>query len=412
MIDVIKEIKGNYISNRECDFIKILFSESQKAIFDKKEKVIIYGAGSAGLDIANCLKLHEVEILCFCDQKPSYGAKLMGLEVISPEELIQNHKNTFIVIGVQRYKCEIFKFLKEQKFTRVGIIENDEQFYYYLQFPRWKIDIQSLECDSDLLNEAYDLLGDEKSKKIFIGRLSALTSYADFGLYKKIMNLSDCPKTLSITKKIFASSFENEMYFENDLIKLFDKCSLVDCGAYDGDSVFAFQNAMKLKNFQCGEIYCFEPDQSNFKKLKLNFGGAEGVTLNNSGVWDKEETLEFSSSELTYPTEAYIRQGEIDKVINVSSVDVMCKVNSIDNVIYPDKVDLIKMDVEGSELMALKGASNTILKWQPQLIISAYHKGSDIYKLVLLINKIYPKYKIYLRQFSFSWSETVAIAKV
>ena len=68
------------------------------------------------------------------------------------------------------------------------------------------------------------------------------------------------------------------------------------------------------------------------------------------------------------------------------------------------------MDVEGSESEALLGASKTIRKYNPILIISSYHKNDDMWNLPLLIKNISDNYDIFFRQFSFSWSETVLIA--
>jgi hypothetical protein len=110
-------------------------------------------------------------------------------------------------------------------------------------------------------------------------------------------------------------------------------------------------------------------------------------------------------------TEAFIVENGKDKVIHVAEGNDFVEVDTIDNLVFPNRVDVIKMDVEGSEAKALKGAVKTIKMHHPVLIISAYHKIGDLYNIVLLIKDISPAYKIYLRQFSFSWSETVLIAK-
>jgi len=120
--------------------------------------------------------------------------------------------------------------------------------------------------------------------------------------------------------------------------------------------------------------------------------------------------LEFASSDTTFVTEScVIDKSTEDKVLKHRG-NTYIKANSIDNVIYPKKVDIIKMDVEGSEANALIGSKETIRKWRPKLIISAYHKSSDLYNLPILICELCPQYKIFLRQYSFSWSETVLVA--
>jgi len=51
------------------------------------------------------------------------------------------------------------------------------------------------------------------------------------------------------------------------------------------------------------------------------------------------------------------------------------------------RVDIIKMDIEGGEYDALKGAENTLRKFQPRLMISAYHRPDDLWVLKELIQQ-------------------------
>ncbi len=60
------------------------------------------------------------------------------------------------------------------------------------------------------------------------------------------------------------------------------------------------------------------------------------------------------------------------------------------------KVDFIKMDIEGAEVPALNGANQTIKTFKPKLAISAYHKWDDLYKIPQLIHGIRNDYRYYL----------------
>ena len=61
-----------------------------------------------------------------------------------------------------------------------------------------------------------------------------------------------------------------------------------------------------------------------------------------------------------------------------------------------EKVDFIKMDIEGSEIPALIGATHTIKQHKPKLAISAYHKWDDLLLIPQLIHNIREDYKYYL----------------
>lgn len=75
-------------------------------------------------------------------------------------------------------------------------------------------------------------------------------------------------------------------------------------------------------------------------------------------------------------------------------------VRSLDSVLQGKRASFIKMDIEGSELEALKGAEETIRKWRPKLAISMYHKPEDIWELPLYVKKLVPDYRLYLRHHS------------
>ena len=55
------------------------------------------------------------------------------------------------------------------------------------------------------------------------------------------------------------------------------------------------------------------------------------------------------------------------------------------------------MDIEGAELPALKGAKNTIINDRPILMVSAYHKRDDVFKIYQFVNSIAEDYKFFFR---------------
>ena len=65
------------------------------------------------------------------------------------------------------------------------------------------------------------------------------------------------------------------------------------------------------------------------------------------------------------------------------------------------KVDYIKYDVEGAEEEGLLGAANTIMESRPDMLISAYHRSTDLFALPLLLKNLNPDYKLHLRRFPY-----------
>lgn len=75
-----------------------------------------------------------------------------------------------------------------------------------------------------------------------------------------------------------------------------------------------------------------------------------------------------------------------------------------------DKVDFIKMDIEGAELMALEGAVNTIKNHKPKLAISLYHKFDDYLAIPHFLATEFPFYDLYLDHYTLSDQETILYA--
>lgn len=168
----------------------------------------------------------------------------------------------------------------------------------------------------------------------------------------------------------------------------------VDCGAYIGDTLLAF--AQETGDFK--KAYLFEPDTSvrsvlekNVKKYKDKFCVIE------AGAYSHKAILRFCETGMGLGT-------IVDNGDNVVSVE------TIDEVVGNDKVTFIKMDIEGSELEALKGAENTIKRDKPKLAICIYHKDEDFYMIPKYIRSIVPEYKMYVRHYSDTASETVLYA--
>jgi hypothetical protein len=71
---------------------------------------------------------------------------------------------------------------------------------------------------------------------------------------------------------------------------------------------------------------------------------------------------------------------------------------------------MIKMDIEGSEADALIGASKIISQFQPKLAISIYHHPKDFWNLPLLIKRLSPKSKLYMRHYGKELADSVCYA--
>ena len=94
------------------------------------------------------------------------------------------------------------------------------------------------------------------------------------------------------------------------------------------------------------------------------------------------------------------------QMVKTMSIDDYVRINNI------EKVDFIKLDVEGCELAALMGSFETILKHKPKLAICIYHKTQDLWEIPEYIKSIMPKYKLYIDHFTINHEESILFAKI
>jgi FkbM family methyltransferase len=87
-----------------------------------------------------------------------------------------------------------------------------------------------------------------------------------------------------------------------------------------------------------------------------------------------------------------------------------CETATIDNIVEQNgipTVNFIKMDIEGAEYPALKGAESTIRKFKPKLAISLYHQVSDFSDIPRWIDGLDLGYRFYLDHHTIFENETV-----
>ncbi|MBI3723931.1 FkbM family methyltransferase [bacterium] len=75
-----------------------------------------------------------------------------------------------------------------------------------------------------------------------------------------------------------------------------------------------------------------------------------------------------------------------------------------------DRVDYIKMDIEGAEPQAIRGAAATISRFRPQLAISIYHEHRHFWEIPLQLFELCPGYRFFLKHYHFIANETVLYA--
>ncbi|MDR3038047.1 MAG: FkbM family methyltransferase, partial [Candidatus Adiutrix sp.] len=181
-----------------------------------------------------------------------------------------------------------------------------------------------------------------------------------------------------------ASYVRFPVYFSNEFLNWSARESVIDCGAYIGNTLEAF---LRLVGGQYDHYWAIEPDPANFKLLAdLVAGrGLKNITLLNKAVFSRTALLSFAGG---------LGQGSRLDESGAARVEA----EAIDNLVDRDQaISFIKMDLEGGELEALKGGAATIRKYRPKLAVCAYHRADDLLVLPAYIKELVPEYRLFLR---------------
>ncbi len=195
----------------------------------------------------------------------------------------------------------------------------------------------------------------------------------------------------------YLTTCSGNTYFE-DFLDYSDCEVFIDAGCKD------LSTTVQLAGICPGlkKVYAFEPDPDNYRKCLVNrekeHDKLPETVLFQQGVWSGRTSLKFDA--FASGGSRIAENGS--SVIDVVSIDETIKDN--------DKVTFIKMDIEGSELEALKGAKTVIQRDKPKCAICIYHKPEDMVTIPLYIKELMPEYRLYVRHYSNSEFETVLYA--
>lgn len=159
----------------------------------------------------------------------------------------------------------------------------------------------------------------------------------------------------------------------------------LDLGAYNGDTALALLDyAPNLET-----VIALEPDEKNFTKLCLNTAKAGKVEPHYGAAWSHPEVLTFRRG----GGRGIRREGK-DKTVEVMGLPP-------DSLLEGRTPDFIKFDVEGAEKQAIAGCEDSIRRYGPELQVALYHRSEDLFALPLMIHKMNPKYRFYMRRYPY-----------
>ena len=354
---------------------EILDVRDEDRFLDPSRPVLIYGTGNFATAVACALLGKGIMIAGFVETTPS-KTEWLGLPVVAAAQANLTADDQ-LAIGI--FNRDVAYDEISVSAISTGSTNIFWPFDYYGQISDdlgWRFWLASKEQASSELAEikaAFHLLSDDESRRTFSSiirfRLGLEPGYSSF-------------------------QHEETQYFCDITLPLLARADLVyvDAGAYDGDSWREL-----CKHARPTEGWLLEPDPRNYARLvELTRSDCANLRRLPLGLSDGHHVVSFSDN------------GEGSMIVSNGANHIVTA--SLDDILGGARIDFLKMDIEGSEIAALHGARETIVRSRPVMCISLYHRPADLWQIPLLINSMVGDYAFAVRQHMFNSFESVLYA--
>lgn len=349
-----------------------------------ERKLVVYGCGD-GLITFSVFVLEKFDLRpeVLLDTRFAEPTTLDGIPAMAPADYrptreLLDDAVAVITVGKTRYHADIIATLRALGFQRI-VLAMDIYEYHLSHAPRGfeQLGPAYFRDRAADIRAAYALLADDASCEVFT----------------QVLHTHVARMPLPIRHEPLA-----DQYFPRDLSLGRGVSRLINCGAYDGDTV----RQLHARHGRIDALVCFEPDAGNFSRLSAyltDHAGqlADTVMAFPCGVWSDDRQLRFGGGQ------------RINSSVKEDG-DVVIQCIALDHVIPDFRPTYINMDVEGAEPDALRGAAGLIRRDCPDLGICVYHRPEHLWEIALYLHALQPEYRFHLRNYTGFPAETVLYA--
>lgn len=313
-------------------------------------RVIVWGTGYIAREYIQRKTYHlNDEIICFVDNdRNKWGTKFENLDVISPDMVNEIEFDRILICTVDFYD-EIRAQIKND------LKINDEKVITYLELED-KI--------KDELITRYSGSQDKEIQKILkyysVYGLNVFGFYSGSGkdiIYPVNFDGENTPYIFFEGKKMF---YPKEYAFWNDGNSKYLKNILFEQGKH---SPHLYINS---ENIICDDMVIVDAGvcEGNFA-LRYVERARKIYLIESDPIWIKALRKTFAPyQDKVVICEKYLADADTDHTVTLDSL-------------VKGKIDILKMDIEGYEVDALRGASKTLTESNAYCAICSYHKHGD-----------------------------------
>jgi FkbM family methyltransferase len=356
------------------------------------DKIVFLGGGVMAERLYNQLNNMEerlIGVMDLLEPEKRVIKEFKNHEIVSPsffeKEIKSGEVAVVVAIGSFLVPLIVDEYLKKYQYGEENLFVANP--YTSLRF--FCVDDElSAEVRIPKTDERYNVLRtffqDECSVKIYNQLMNSKTYESKEDSYEMI--------PYNQIKELYYLTEDYWLTYEFPVMEKNSIATVLDCGAYNGDSILPI-----CKKIPQNEIYyyAFEPLKENADMIKENplyNKECALLTVLEYGVGGKNQKLFFKLPDNGDKEGGKFIEGQ------GSDNDEILEIRKLDSLNLDIKGTLyIKMDIEGAELEALKGAEQLIKRNRPYLAICLYHRKNDLLEIPMYLHELMPEYKFYLR---------------
>jgi FkbM family methyltransferase len=340
---------------------------------DKAGRVVLCGAGGLGRRTLSGLRKAGLSAIAFADNNLLLAGKsIEGVPVYSAKDAVEKFgKDSVFVLTIWGAHSSDRLAQRKQQWRSLGCETVVSFMPLCWKYPQFHLPHYSCDLPHKVFEQAgriaavAGLWADDQSRKEFVAQLR----------WRSEMDYDGLPEPVS-----------GAPYFPADLFELLPDERLVDCGAYDGDTLADFLN---LTSGRFGKFWALEPDPGNFAKLsalvsKLEPAKRSKIELLMVAACERAQTLHFSADATA--ASAVIARGGIE-----------VEGQPLDSVLAGADPTFLKMDIEGAEVSALRGAQDVLRRCRPVLAVCIYHLQEHLWEIPEMLAIMLKDYSFFLR---------------
>jgi FkbM family methyltransferase len=328
---------------------------------------VLFGAGGLGTRTLGTLKELGHRPVALIDNDPTkWGMTIGGLEVKPPVELVRPTDQSCPSVIITTWSAQVTDRITDiaAALRTLGYMSIAHFGHLAWRFPEAFLPYYGIDLPEKVIEAA-----------AAIRQAFALLESGSRGLF-----VNHIEWRLTLDFELLPPKSAKFAYFDESLIEPDPGEVLYDVGGFTGDT----QEYIDLGR-EYREIHSFEPEEENFTDMQRRFEelGLSGITAHRLAISDTEGTISIEHG-----------HGAASRIGFGSDAVTMTTIDRFSAATEPPT--LIKLDIEGAEPAALRGARSVIAEHAPAVAVCVYHAQDHIWSIPLQLHDYVEEYRFKL----------------